>query len=212
MKGAVMAHTISRRRFLGSSAAAAATLAAAPRVHAGGTDVLRVGLVGCGGRGTGAAAQALNADANVQLVAMADAFGDRLGQSLERLKNDEKIVAKIDVAPERRFTGFDAYKRVIESVDVVLLCTPPHFRPMHLKAAIDAGKHVFAEKPVAVDAPGVRSVIETCERARKKNLSVVSGLCLRYDNGFKETVQRLHDGSIGDILTLQANDYRCPIW
>jgi len=207
-----MAHTISRRRFLGTSAAAAATLAAAPRVHAGGTDVLRVGLVGCGGRGTGAAAQALNADANVQLVAMADAFADRLGQSLERLKNDEKIVAKIDVAPERRFTGFDAYKRVIESVDVVLLCTPPHFRPMHLKAAIDAGKHVFAEKPVAVDAPGVRSVIETCERAKTKGLSVVSGLCLRYDNSFRATVGKIHDGAIGDVHTVQANDYRGSIW
>src|SRR5437763_17066267 len=123
MKGAVMPHTISRRHFLGTSAAAAATLAAAPNVHAGGTDVLRVGLVGCGGRGTGAALQAMKADANVQLVAMGDAFADRLGKSLQDLKNEEEIAAKIDVAPERRFTGFDAYTRVIESVDAVLLCT-----------------------------------------------------------------------------------------
>jgi predicted dehydrogenase len=207
-----MRHTISRRRFLGTSAAAAATLAAAPNVHAGGTDVLRVGLVGCGGRGTGAAAQALKADANLQLVAMGDAFADRLGKSLQDLKKEEEIAAKIDVAPERRFTGFDAYKRVIESVDVVLLCTPPHFRPIHLKAAIDAGKHVFAEKPVAVDAPGVRSVLETCEQAKKKGLSVVSGLCLRYDNSFRAAVSRIHDGAIGDVHTVQANDYRGSIW
>src|SRR6476620_8401732 len=126
MKGAAMSHTISRRGFLGTSAAAAATLAVAPNVHAGGTDVLRVGLVGCGGRGTGAARQALKADPNVELVAMADAFTDRIGQSLATLVREKEVAAKVDVAPERRFTGFDAYKRVIESVDVVLLCTPPH--------------------------------------------------------------------------------------
>jgi len=95
---------------------------------------------------------------------------------------------------------------------VVLLCTPPHFRPMHLKAAVDAGKHIFAEKPVAVDAPGVRSVIATCKLAKQKNLSLVSGLCLRYHDGFRETVKRLHDGVIGDILFLQANDYRSSNW
>ena len=101
---------------------------------------------------------------------------------------------------------------VIEACDVVLLCTPPHFRPMHLQAAVDAGKHVFAEKPVAVDAPGVRSVLATCEEAKRKNLSVVSGLCLRYDNSLRETVKRIHDGAIGEIVAMQANDYRGPIW
>jgi predicted dehydrogenase len=108
--------------------------------------------------------------------------------------------------------GFDAYKQVIENVDVVLLTTPPHFRPMHLRAAIDAGKHVFAEKPVAVDAPGIRHVLETCELAKKKGLSVVSGLCLRYDKGFQETVDRIHNGAIGEIGMLQALDYRGTIW
>ena len=120
---------------------------------------------------------------------------------------------KLDVPRERQFVGFDAYQQVIDSgVDVVLLATPPHFRPAHLRAAIDAGKHVFAEKPVAVDAPGVRSVLETCELAATKGLSVVSGLCLRYSKGFQALVARLHDGAIGDIHTLQANDYRGPIW
>src|SRR6185437_13275480 len=113
---------------------------------------------------------------------------------------------------ERSFVGFDAYKQLLPHVDVVLLCEPPHFRPAHLRAAVDAGKHVFAEKPVAVDAPGVRSVLATCEDAAKKRLSVVSGLCLRYDNGFKDTVRRLQDGAVGDVLALQANDYRGGRW
>jgi predicted dehydrogenase len=203
----------SRREFLKTSAAVAGALALAPAVHAGGDDVLRVGLVGCGGRGTGAAGQALRADKNVQLAAMADLFEDRLKGSLQTLKDDAKIADKIAVSPKTCFVGFDAYKELLASnVDVVLLATPPHFRPLHLKAAIEAGKHVFAEKPVAVDAPGVRSVLETCREAKKKNLSVVSGLCLRYDDGFRETVKRIHDGAIGEVHTLQANDFRGGIW
>jgi predicted dehydrogenase len=190
----------------------AAELAGAASIHATGGDVLRVGLIGCGGRGTGAASQALRADKAVKLFAVADAFADRLQESLAKLEKDEAIAAKIDVAPERRFVGFDAYKRVIACCDVVLLCTPPHFRPLHLKTAVEAGKHVFAEKPVAVDAPGVRSVLATCAEARKKGLSIVSGLCLRYDSRFRETIRRLQEGAIGDILSLQANDYRGSIW
>jgi len=200
-----------RRDFLTTSAVLAGSLTTG--VHAAGSDTLRVGLIGCGGRGTGAAAQALRADKNVKLVAMGDAFADRLTKSLATLENDEPIAAKVDVKKEHRFVGFDAYRRVLDSgVDVVLLTTPPHFRPLHLRAAVEAGKHIFAEKPVAVDAPGVRSVLETCELAKKKRLSLVSGLCLRYDNGFRETVRRLHDGAIGDILMLQANDYRGSNW
>ena len=210
----------SRREFIGTSlttAAAAAstgTFAFASAVHAAADDdVLRVGLIGCGGRGTGAARQALQADEKVKLVAMGDAFEDRLQLSLKTLSGAKEIAGKIDVAPEQRFVGFDAYKKVLAAdVDVVLLTTPPHFRPMHLKAAIDAGKHVFAEKPVAVDAPGVRTVLEACAEARRKNLSVVSGLCIRYDAGFRETVKRLHEGAIGEIHTLIANDYRGGIW
>jgi len=203
-----------RRDFLKTSAAAAAAvnLRIARSAYAAGSDTLRVGLVGCGGRGTGAAGQALAADRGLKLVAMGDAFEDRLKQSLEQLGKNRETSAKIDVAPERRFVGFDAYKGVIEASDVVLLATPPQFRPLHLRAAIEAGKHVFAEKPVAVDAPGVRGVLETCEAAKKKNLSVVSGLCLRYDNSFREGVRRIHDGAIGELRTLQANDYRGRIW
>ncbi len=181
--------------------------------HGGGSDVLRIGLVGCGGRGTGAAADALQADPNVQLVAMADLFEDRLKSSLAILRKNEEIGKKVAVAAERQFVGFDAYKQLIASgVDVVLLTTPPHFRPMHLKAAVDAGLHVFAEKPVAVDAPGVRSVLATCAEAKKKNISVVSGLCLRCSYAFRELVRRIHDGALGEIHTLQADDYRGTIW
>jgi len=202
----------SRRDFLKTSAAAA-TLAAVTPVHAAGSDVLRIGLIGCGGRGTGAATQALNADKNVKLVAMADAFEDRLESSLATLKRDDAVAGKVDVKPEQRFVGFDAYQKLLASgVDVVLLCTPPHFRPLHLEAAVQAGKHIFAEKPVAVDAPGVRSVLATCETAKQKRLSLVSGLCLRYDFGFRELVGRLHQGAVGDVVAVQANDYRGSNW
>jgi predicted dehydrogenase len=205
-----------RRDFLAASTTTAigGVLAGSlPAVHAAGTDVLRIGLIGCGDRGTGAAGQALRADPNVKLVAMGDAFEDRLHKSLATLEKDDKIAGKLDVKPDHRFVGFDAYKQVLASgVDVVLLTTPPGFRPLHLRAAVEAGKHVFAEKPVAVDSPGVRSVLATCELAKKKGLSIVSGLCLRYDSGFRETVRRLHDGAVGKIHTLQANDYRGSNW
>jgi predicted dehydrogenase len=201
------------RRELIKSAAIAGALSALPNAHAAGSDLLKVGLVGCGDRGTGATAQALAADSNVKLVAMADAFEDRLTNSLSILQGDDKVGSKVDVRPEHRFVGFDAYRKLIDSgVDVVLLCTPPGFRPIHLRAAVEAGKHVFAEKPVAVDAPGVRSVLETCKLAQSKGVSVVSGLCLRYDNGFRETVKRLHDGAVGDVVALLANDYRGGRW
>lgn len=202
-----------RRTFLLSSAAAGAVALALPRsAHAAGSDLLKVGLIGCGGRGSGAATQALRADPNVKLWAMADAFGDRLQTSLKALGRIEDLAHKVEVPPERQFVGFDGYQQVIECCDVVLLCTPPQFRPLHLKAAIDAGKHVFAEKPVAVDAPGVRSVLATCQAAKQKGLSVVSGLCLRYDPGFSETVARIRDGAIGKVLAFQANDYRGKLW
>ncbi|HEY2892971.1 MAG TPA: Gfo/Idh/MocA family oxidoreductase, partial [Pirellulales bacterium] len=186
---------------------------ALPRnAHAAGSDLLKVGLIGCGGRGSGAASQALKADGNVKLWALADAFGDRLQSSLSTLQKGEEISAQIDVPQERRFVGFDAYKDVIACCDVVLLCTPPQFRPLHLQAAVAAGKHVFAEKPCAVDAPGVRKVIAICDEAQQKGLSIVSGLCLRYDWRFQEVVKRIHDGAVGKITALQANDYRGPIW
>ncbi|MFN4257930.1 MAG: Gfo/Idh/MocA family protein [Gemmataceae bacterium] len=207
----------SRRDFLMASSAVVggaltSTLALAVPVHTGGSTLLKVGLIGCGGRGTGAAVQALKADPNVKLVALADAFEDRLQNSLNILRKDEEVANKVDVKPEHCFVGFDAYQPVIDLCDVVLLCAPPGFRPLHLKAAVEARKHIFAEKPVAVDAPGVRSVLASCAEAKKKGLSVVSGLCLRYSKGYRQAMQRIHDGAIGDIRVLQANDYRGRIW
>ncbi len=200
-----------RREFIQRSAAAAAVLPFA--VHAAGPEVIKVGLVGCGGRGTGAASQALRADKHAKLVAMADVFGDRLESSLKTLQAGGEWAAKIDVPRERQFVGWDAFQQLLATdVDVVLLATPPQFRPAHLAAAVQAGKHVFAEKPVAVDAPGVRSVLATCELAAKKKLSVVSGLCLRYSQGFREMMTRIHDGMLGEVHTLYANDYRGTIW
>ncbi len=204
--------SLNRRRFLQTSVAAAAPLALAQAVYAGGNEQLRVGLIGCGGRGTGAATQALRADREVRLVAMADAFEDKVTASLNQLQSDVAIRAKIDVPPERRFHGFDAYQRVIDNVDVVLLCTPPGFRPLHLEAAVRANKHVFCEKPMAVDGPGVRRVLATIDDARRRRTALVAGFCYRYETAKRETIARVHDGAIGDIVALQCTYNSGPIW
>ncbi|MDP6553411.1 MAG: Gfo/Idh/MocA family oxidoreductase [Pirellulaceae bacterium] len=207
----------SRRDFLQKSSAAvvggslAATLGAARTVHAAGSDILKVGLIGCGGRGSGAAVNAMRAEENLQLVALADAFADRLDDCKQIVQR--QIGKKYAVKDETCFVGFDAYKQLLETdVDVVLLCTPPHFRPAQLRASIEAGKHVFCEKPVAVDPTGVRSVLETVELAKQKNLSIVSGLCWRYDLGVRETIGRIKDGAIGDIVTIQENYLTGTLW
>ena len=199
----------SRRDFIKASSAVAGgvlagSLAMAPRAYAAGSDVLKVGLVGCGGRGTGAAAQALNADPNVRLVAMGDAFADRLEGSLASLK-ETGLGDKIAVDSDHKFVGFDAYKQVIDSgIDVAVLTAPPHFRPAHLAYAVEKGKHVFAEKPVAVDAPGVRQVFAVSNLAKEKKLCLVSGLCWRYDYGMRATFDQIRSGAVGDISTIQA--------
>jgi predicted dehydrogenase len=211
----VQAKGATRRDFLAGATAAAAgvTLASlAPTVHAAGSDILRIGLIGCGGRGTGAAEQALTADPNTKLVAMGDMFADRLKDSLTRLRNNKAIGSRVEVIPDCCFTGFEAYKQVIPLVDVVLLTTPPHFRPLHFKAAVEAGKHIFAEKPVAVDAPGVRAVLKAADEARRKNLTVVAGLCWRYHHGMRETLARVHEGTIGDITALQCTYNTGGLW
>jgi predicted dehydrogenase len=208
----------SRRAFLKHSTTAVAGglvtgLSIARSAYVAGGDAIRVGLVGCGGRGTGAATQVLNADRGARLVAMSDAFDDRLQRSLMSMKQQENIRDRVLVDSDHQFTGFDGYKHVIASdVDVVLLATPPHFRPIHFKACIEAGKHVFAEKPVAVDAPGVRSVLETTELARQKNLCVVSGLNGRYSPVTQEIVRRVQSGAVGDIVALHAARYGSGVW
>jgi len=201
-----------RRAFIQGTAAAAATVSLASGAFAAGDDTLRIGLVGCGGRGTSAVVEALRADPKVKLVAMCDAFMDRLEDSLTSIKSKGDIAAKIDVKPDGKFDGFDGYKKVIERCDVVLLCTPPGFRPLHLKAAIEAGKHVFCEKPVAVDVAGAKSVLETAKLAKEKNVSLCSGYCWRYYHPMRETVKRIHDRVIGDISALHITYLTGGIW
>ncbi len=203
----------SRRDFLKTSTVAltAANLAIGRSAHAAGSDILKIGLIGCGGRGTGAAANAMDADKNTRLVAMADAFSDRVDGSYQRLKKIKPDQVAVDAA--HRFTGFDAYKKLLLSdVDVIVHGTTPHFRPEHLKACGEAGKHVFCEKPAAVDAPGFCKILDACEEAKKKGLSVVSGLCYRFDPAIRETIKRVQDGAVGEVIAIQT-PYNCgPPW
>ncbi len=207
----------SRRDFLKNSTAAvlgssvAATFGAVPPVFPAGSDEIRIGLIGCGERGTGAASDALESSPGVKLVAMGDAFRDHLDKSLQEL---QKIAAdKLEVPKERQFVGLDAYQKVLASdINYVILATPPGFRPLHLKAAVAASKNTFAEKPVAVDGPGVRSVLETHEQAVSKGLHIGVGTQRHHQTGYVETLQRIHDGAIGDIVAARAYWNQGPIW
>ena len=202
--------SVSRRGFLktGSAAMAGGALlgALAPErfAHAAGNDEIKIALVGCGGRGGGAADQALSTYqlGPVKLVAMADVHEDRLTGTLNNLK--QKHADRIDVPKERQFLGFDAFEKAIELADVVILATPPGFRPMQIEAAVKAGKNIFTEKPVATDAPGIRKVLAAAEEAKKKGLHIGVGLQRHHQAGYIETIKRLHDGAIGDIVSLRA--------
>ena len=202
-----------RRTFLKTAAAtgALASLIQFPSgVHAGGSDMLKIGLVGCGGRGTGAVFDAFKADPNTKLFAMADAFSDRLQSSLNTIR--KRHADRVDVPKDRQHDGFDGYKKVVDECDVILLATPPHFRPIHLKECVAKGKHVFYEKPVAVDAPGVRSFIETSKEAEKKGICFKSGFCYRSDLAKRETIKRIHDKVIGDVVAMHVSYNTGPLW
>jgi myo-inositol 2-dehydrogenase / D-chiro-inositol 1-dehydrogenase len=164
-------------------------------------DTLRVALVGCGGRGSGAADQALSTSGDVKLVAVADAFKDRAEGALRNLQKQH--ADKCDVKDNAKFIGFDAYKQAIAAADVVILATPPGFRPIHFEEAVRQGKHIFMEKPVATDAAGVRKVLAAAEQAKKKNLKIGVGLQRRHQAPYLETIKRLHDGAIGDITSMR---------
>ena len=191
---------LSRRAFVRASAVASlASLVGSHRMYAAGGDKVRLGLIGCGGRGTHDTTNCLRAAENVELVAMGDMFADRLGWSRKTLT--ERVPEKVKVTNETCFTGWNADKQVLASdVDMVILTTPPHFRPMQLRAAIEAGKHVFMEKPVAVDPLGVRSVIASSELADRKGLTIVAGTQMRRISHLVEVCKRLHDGAIGELL------------
>jgi myo-inositol 2-dehydrogenase / D-chiro-inositol 1-dehydrogenase len=206
-----------RRNFLKNSGAAAIGSTVALNFIVPGTslalnnDTLKVGLIGCGGRGTGAANQALSADDNVILTAMADIFPDRLEESLSNLK--ELHGEKVKVDKKHQFIGFDAYQKVLDSdVDVVLLVTPPVFRPMHMEKAVAAGKHIFCEKPMAVDAPGIRRAMEASKKAREKNLSLVSGFCWRFHSPKRETFSKILNGDIGQVHTVYNTYNTSELW
>lgn len=184
-----------------------------------GKSVIKVAVIGCGGRGTGAALQALNTGKDVQLVAMADAFQDQLDNSYRAIVDEVKKsaaknsnIGSVNVPEENRFVGFDGYKKAIPLADVVILATPPGFRPMHFEEAVNQGKHVFMEKPVAVDAPGVRKVLEMAKIAQQKKLNVVVGLQRRYETKYRETVARLHKGAIGQIISGQVYWNSDGVW
>ncbi|MEQ8848321.1 Gfo/Idh/MocA family oxidoreductase [Botrimarina sp.] len=204
-----------RRQFLTAAAATAATAAAAPRAfaaHPGGSGRLKVGLVGCGGRGKGAVRDALNAGDDAVLVAVADAFEDNMTSAHQQLS--EEFGDRIQVPEDQRFAGFDAYKQVIATdCDIVILATPPGFRPQHFREAVDAGKHVFAEKPVAVDAPGIRSFMETARDAKDRGLAVGIGLQRRHDAAYIDTVNRIWDGALGDeVLYTRVYWNNAGVW
>lgn len=208
--------TVSRRHFLRSSSAAlgGAALAnlAVERFALGASpgDTVKVALIGCGGRGAGAVDQALSTSGSTKLVAMADAFKERLDGSLNMLAGKHK--EKVEVPDDRKFVGFDGYKQAIALADLVVLATPPGFRPIHFEEAIRQGKHVFMEKPVAVDAPGVRRVVAAAEEAVRKNLKVGVGLQRHHQPIYIETVKRLHEGAVGDILAMRAYWNDAGVW
>lgn len=197
-----------RRDFVKTSAMITGGMMAAPLLartnfFSGSDNVIKVALVGCGGRGTGAATQALSTKQNVKLVAMADAFRDRLDSSYKEMTSDESgVKARVDVPEERKYTGFDAYKKAMAHADVVILTTPPGFRPIHFEEAVNQGKQIFMEKPVATDPNGIKRVLAAAEIAKQKKLNVVVGLQRHYQNSYRELYAK--KGLIGDITSAQA--------
>ena len=202
-----------RRQFLKTSAAlSTVAFSQVANVHADGTDLIRVGIVGCGGRGRGAIEQNLRADANCKLVAVGDTFRDRADGVLNGLRNNPQTRDKVDVPAERIFIGLDAYTHVIANCDLIILATPPGFRPTHLQAAVRARKNIFTEKPVCVDGPGARMNMESYAAATRDRLNIVAGTQRRYQTSYLESMKRIHDGAIGDILTMRVAWNQGGLW
>ncbi len=203
--------TPSRRDFLKASTAGAAALGGlsfARSAHAEGKQTIKIGMIGCGGRCSGAAAQSMKAGPDVNLVAMYDVFPERVERARKALQKESK--EQVRVADDHCFSDFDGYKKVIDAVDVVLIACASKYHPMYSEAAIKAGKHVFVEKPHAIDPVGVRRMEAVCKLAKEKKLSVVSGLQSRFHLGWQETVKRIHDGAIGDVVAMQSMFLRGP--
>jgi myo-inositol 2-dehydrogenase / D-chiro-inositol 1-dehydrogenase len=210
-----MPHESSRRNFLKKTTVTASAIGltslATRSVHAAGSDEVRFVVVGIGGRGTGAAEQIMNAPGKTKMVAVADAFGKNAENALTTLNRKHKD--KIDVPPEKVFIGLDAYKRAIDvECDLVVIATPPGFKPQQFEYAVNKGKHVFMEKPVASDAPGVRRVLKSVEESKKKNLMVAIGLQRRHEPNYIETIKRIHDGAIGEVICTRVYWNGGGIW
>ncbi|MDR3623088.1 MAG: Gfo/Idh/MocA family oxidoreductase [Paludisphaera borealis] len=204
-----------RRVFLKASTAATAGLGFLGNAHARGNDVIKVGLVGCGGRGSGAAdniCEAAGTSYNIKIHALGDVFEDHLKNCREGIKNSPNSKEKYDVADDRCFVGLDAYKKVIEVSDLVILATPPGFRPGHIEAVVKAGKNLFTEKPVAVAGTGIRRVLAAADEAKAKKLAVVAGTQRRHQPGYLESMKRIHEGAIGDVVGGQVYWNQGNIW
>ena len=210
---------ISRRDFMKKTSMAAGgglllgSLPISASAYAAGNDTLKVAVVGCGGRGTGAANQALNADPAVKIVALADLFRNRLDDCYNALSQRHLETGRLDVPEEHKFVGFESFKKAIPLADVVILTAPPGFRPAHFEECVKHGKHMFCEKPVATDAPGIRRFMKAAEDARKQKLNVVLGLQRRYQNNYRSGYQRVaEEGMIGDIISAQAYWNEAGVW
>lgn len=208
---------ISRRDFVKTSSLVTSglmlgSLPLTSSAHVAGSDMIKVAVIGCGGRGTGAAFNVLASGKDVKVVAMADLFRDRLDESYSNLAQRYADSEQLDVPEEHKFIGFDAYKHAMDLADVVLLTTPPGFRPQHFKYAVEKGKHAFLEKPLATDSPGVRSILESGKIAKQKNLSVVTGFQRRYQNSYREIYRRIKNGELGDILAGQVYWNQGELW
>ena len=210
---APLSQPITRRDFLrtstvAASAAVVGTLDWSRSAHAAGSDIIKVGMIGCGGRNSGAGSQALAADAGARLVAMCDIFKDRVENARTAIKQARG--AQVTVADDQCFTGFDGYKHVIEASDVVCIANAAKFHPFHAMAAIQAGKHVFVEKPHGIDPLGCKLMQQACDLAKEKKLCIVSGLQSRFHTGYIETVKHIQDGAIGDVVSIEENFLRAP--
>jgi len=205
--------SVTRREFIKGSAAAVSatalgTLDLGRSAQVAGSDIIKVGMIGCGGRNTGAAVEALTADPGARLVAMCDIFRDRIEAKREEIKKAKADQVSVD--DDHCFTGFEGYKHVIEASDVVLIANAAKFHPLHALSAIQAGKHVFVEKPHGIDPRGVKFMQQACDLATEKKLCIVSGLHSRFHTGYAETIQRIQDGAIGDIVSIEENFLRSP--